>query len=291
MNTFTNLVLTLLLFSVQSAWGQTDSSRFRLIASLCEHIKFNYVSDELAQEMCDTIQWKMANNRYDATLNIDEFTYELTKDLRRVSHDRHISVMRPVAIDYNSVTEQKRYEKLSKNERAKEYKKNSDRLIKEMHKINKRTKDDMFSYGDIKILPGNVGYVEIKDFSSTSYDRQENKGRIALEDVMKFLQFTDAIIIDRRNNSGGRVDMAAKLCSYFSLIRGNYFITSETHYSSFDKSGTRKPETKKNIIISMKQLMTGLQEAKRFLHSQVKERFQLRNSVRIKSGSTIPIAR
>jgi len=74
------------------AFSQTDTLRLKLVHSLSSYIKDHYVSSELGKQMCDSINWKINNGMYDTALNPDEFAFELTTDLRRISGDLHITV-------------------------------------------------------------------------------------------------------------------------------------------------------------------------------------------------------
>lgn len=197
-----------------------------------------YLNAEIAKAMCDTIHNKFLTGKYDSTLNFDEFVYEIKKDLIRVSHDNHINIS-PAHFEMRSIENEKR--KYYRNIRQWRRDNNKQKKKREEYikKYRKRTGKDMFDYGEIKILPGNIGYLEIKDFNSTSFKRKENQNRISLESVMKFLKNTNSIIIDFRENLGGYVFLSAKLCSYFSQEPNSYFINTESIYR-YDSNKIRK---------------------------------------------------
>lgn len=219
------ILMMFCLFSINGS-GQIDLFRTRFIEALSKDIYKYYVSEELARQMIDYIKLKYANGNYDSSLNADEFAFEVALDLRKISKDKHISVT-PLRYDYfdDSVSHAKRFEALSPRQLKKiGRKKNAVKRLDEEYM--KRTKNDMFAYGDIKILPGNVGYIEIFNFQSTSWLRKENKKRIAISSVFRYLRNTSSIIIDLRENLGGSVGLAAKFCSYFSEQPNTYFITT-----------------------------------------------------------------
>jgi hypothetical protein len=196
--------------------------------------------------MCDTINQKLSTVRYDTTLNLDEFVYEITKDLRRISKDNHI-IVTPAhykQINYNYETDFKEHSWLHWKRLNKRANRKRNRFLK---KYDERTKYDMFTYGEIKILPGNVGYVEIKDFNSTSFFKRENRNRISFKSVLKFLDKTKSIIIDFRENLGGYIFLCAKLCSYFAEVPNSYFVTTESVFR-YDSSGIRKQLSYKNKL-------------------------------------------
>ena len=234
------IYLLILLFLPSLLFGQTDSTKFKLVESLTENIYKTYLDVEIAKAMCDTVKYKLATAKYDTTLSLDEFVYEVNKDLRRVSKDNHIMVY-PAHYRYreSNYTYETNFKERSWRYWKRHNKKANKRWKKFIVKYRERTKNDMFTYGEIKILPGNIGYVEIKDFNSTSYFKKENRNRISFKSVLNFLENTSAIIIDFRENLGGYVFLSAKLCSYFSDKPNSYFITTESIFR-YDSSGIRK---------------------------------------------------
>jgi hypothetical protein len=222
-----------LLISI-STYSQQDSLKFKMIKSVSKELWNYYVSEKLANEMIDTITQKFKNNLYDSSLNLDEFAFELTKDLRRVSRDNHISVSTPTYkykngfydSEYDQLTPKQKKKRLLKQEREWQRYKNTPRY-------------DMFLYGDIKILPGNIGYVEIKNFYRTSHIKKQNAGRISIASVMQFLKDTKSIIFDLRDNQGGYTMQTKTFCSYFSPVMNNYFISTASSFR-YDSSGVKK---------------------------------------------------
>ena len=77
--------------------------------------------------------------------------------------------------------------------------------------MRKKREDQIINYGfeEIKILPGNIGYLKFRSFS---YDINAYKVAIG---AMNFLSNVDALIIDLRKNGGGSPEMVQFLCSYF----------------------------------------------------------------------------
>jgi retinol-binding protein 3 len=250
--------LTLLCFKAKS---QADTVRLKMIQSLTKYIKSHYVSADIAKKMCDTISWKFSNKKYDPALNLDEFAFEITKDLRRISNDKHISVTRPIYKPFDEEAYNSKFDRMTDKQRKKYYVKSQKEWQKFKAEYKKRTMDDMFTYGEVKILPGNIGYVEVKDFGSTSYDKRQNKGRISIESVMRFLKNTNSIIIDLRDNQGGFIKQAAKFCSYFSPKTSNYFITTEWHFR-YDSSGIEKEMSDVNKILTSDRIDNSLTNSK-----------------------------
>jgi C-terminal processing protease CtpA/Prc len=92
----------------------------------------------------------------------------------------------------------------------------------------------------VKRLDGNVGYIDLREFVPVGV------GAATATAAMNLIADTEALIIDLRNNDGGRQDMAAHIASYlFSeptqlSSRHNYVTGETTHYwTSGDVEGQR----------------------------------------------------
>jgi C-terminal processing protease CtpA/Prc len=68
---------------------------------------------------------------------------------------------------------------------------------------------DNFCFKEIKLLEGNIGYVDLRCFAGAA-----DAGPTAIA-VMNFLAYTDAIIFDLRQNGGGSPSMIQLISSYF----------------------------------------------------------------------------
>ncbi|HEV2082397.1 MAG TPA: S41 family peptidase [Brevundimonas sp.] len=72
-----------------------------------------------------------------------------------------------------------------------------------------------FGFTDVRILPGNVGYVEMKSFADIFFGDPDDPARKRADAVLDFLSGTDAVIIDLRDNGGGAPSMVGYLVSAF----------------------------------------------------------------------------
>jgi len=68
---------------------------------------------------------------------------------------------------------------------------------------------DNFGFREVSILPGNVGYIDMRQFYPTQIG-----GDTALA-ALNFIQNTDAVIFDMRQNGGGSPSMVQFLISHF----------------------------------------------------------------------------
>ncbi|MFB0564958.1 MAG: S41 family peptidase [Candidatus Aminicenantaceae bacterium] len=163
-----------------------------VVKKICEILEKNYVYPETARKMSNDITQKLENGAYDAIHSPRGFADRLQQDLRIISRDLHIRVFYdPEGVD-----------------RLRRRKKNIDdpELIKRMLRAQRRVN---FGFREVKILSGNIGYLDLRQFASTKY-----AGETAVA-AMNFLANCDALIVDLRNNEGGSWETIQLLTSYF----------------------------------------------------------------------------
>lgn len=244
--------LVIAVFFPLALLGQADSVKSELINRLTEKVSRNYVDAGIARTIKDSLQYKLVSGAYDSTLNMDEFCFELTRDLRRISKDNHFMIhpshFKPlrrtghIKLENKSHQYWKRYHKREKR-----------RFDKFLKRAKKSSNIDDFNFGEIKILPGNVGYVEINDFASSVYKQTHSKARTSIRSVMRFLSGTNSIIVDFRENLGGSIIHSARLCSYFTDVTNAYYITTES-VSRFDSMGVTWEYVDRNKIYTDKKI-------------------------------------
>lgn len=80
------------------------------------------------------------------------------------------------------------------------------------------------------IVKGDIGYLNLSTFSS---EVTANEVKAALEDLME--KGAKSLLIDLRNNGGGRMDHAIRICSYF-LPKGSHVLTMRGRHAEQEKS-------------------------------------------------------
>lgn len=68
----------------------------------------------------------------------------------------------------------------------------------------------------VEILPGNLGYLDLKEFADFRFGEPRTPARVALESALQLLASTDALIIDLRDNGGGSPVSVGYLVSAFT---------------------------------------------------------------------------
>ncbi len=164
----------------------------QVVQKIGEILNKLYVYSEKAKEMSSSIREKLKGGNYERITSPQAFASRVMRDLRKISKDRHIRVVfGPEFV--------KRLKKEKENQNDPELIK---LRLKELRKTN-------FGFKEVKILPGNIGYLDLWQFAGTKY-----AGETAVA-AMNFLANCDALIIDLRNNGGGRPEMIQLLTSYF----------------------------------------------------------------------------
>jgi hypothetical protein len=171
-----------------------------IIDSVCAALNEVYVFPDVAKKMEQHVRKQYKEKKYGELVSLREFARKLTDDLREVCHDRHLGL------------------RFAPDEFVRQVM--NDTLTDEARRMNlEERRRDNFGFREIKILKGNIGYVDLRSFSEAA-----DAGPTAIA-AMNFLAYTDAIIFDLRQNGGGSPSMIQLLTSYF--------VDEPTHLNSF----------------------------------------------------------
>jgi hypothetical protein len=161
-----------------------------IIDSVTQALNEIYVFPDVAEKMEKQLRRQYKKKAYKDITSLDEFAQKLTEDLQEISHDRHLWVR--FAPDEllaqfmgDTLTDEAKQSELEEKRR------------------------DNFCFKEVKLLEGNIGYVDLRCFSEAT-----NAGPTAVA-AMNLLAYTDAIIFDLRENGGGSPSMIQLITSYF----------------------------------------------------------------------------
>ena len=192
------LILTLVLAFFRVGFSQEteikiDANEQELVIdSIAKFMKDKYVFPDVGEKMGDLVKKNLKDGVYKDINNPQEFAAKVTEDLRSVSNDKHIGLRyAPEMIAM--------IKKAEEDENNKEY----EEYEKKMRESNN------FAFKEIKILPGNVGYLKFNQFYDASV-----AGPTAIA-ALNFLAYTDALIIDLTDNGGGSPSLIQLMTSYF----------------------------------------------------------------------------
>lgn len=75
---------------------------------------------------------------------------------------------------------------------------------------------DNYGIRRVEVQPGNVGYIDLRQFAHFEFGRPDQPARQAIEAALQLVAGTDALIIDLRDNGGGSPAMVGYLASAFT---------------------------------------------------------------------------
>ena len=195
MNTVIKALLILIVTSLSNnLFGQTTKPVLKkneikeIIKEVQNSLAERYVDLEIGKKMSESLKSK----NYNAIKNPAEFAQKLTHDLQLISNDKHLKVN----------FEPKRIARSKKVMSSGDSLKGEQKQVKSMKRSN-------FGFVELKILEGNIGYLNLKYFADVKFTRE------TLEASMSFLSNSNAIIIDLRQNGGGVPSTLKLLSSYF----------------------------------------------------------------------------
>jgi hypothetical protein len=162
------------------------AERKKVIDGVNENLKEFYIDAALAQEMADAVNAHEAKGDYNSITDGDAFASQLTKDLRAVSHDKHLGV------SFNPFKMPPRKEPTAED----------------VERRNKQMEHDNCAFDKVEILPNNIGYIKFDGFMDAGFCGP------TVVAAMGFVAHTDALIFDIRQNGGGQPAMVTMIASY-----------------------------------------------------------------------------
>ncbi len=167
-------------FSQDDIIQLNNKKRLEIIEKVSEIFQEYYPLPEVSKKMVDFLKGENKLGNYNQFDNVNDFTSQLTKDLRKVSHDDHI--------------------------RVSPFQKIPDDLLVET-KLG--YPENNYGFQKVEVLPGNIGYINL-----TTFNNPKTAGLTAIA-AMNFVANSKALIIDLRINGGGDEAMAQLISSYF----------------------------------------------------------------------------
>jgi len=165
------------------------ATRTQVIDTILKRLNDSYVFPDIAKKMEASIRERVAKKEYDQITSAKQFVTTLTNDLQSVSHDKHLRVR----YSYEAIPE--------RGERREPTAEEREQRKRDLTWMN-------HGFSKVERLRGNIGYLEFLNFMD------EELGADTVAAAMNFVNGTDALIIDMRNNGGGNPAMVALVCSY-----------------------------------------------------------------------------
>ncbi len=176
-----------------SAWAAERLSakqRDTALAAIKKEFQEGYVFPEMRPRIIERLEASQRAGDYD-TDDAVQFADRITRDLREVSDDRHLSLR----VDPTAYAAAKSEPQSAAGEDA------------YYRRLAERSNHGL---GEMKILPGNLRYLRV-----TGFHWINDQTGAAYDAAMRFLRGGDAIVIDVRNNGGGSHGAVRYLVSHF----------------------------------------------------------------------------
>ncbi|VXC03964.1 S41 family peptidase [Brevundimonas sp. G8] len=181
------LAISLLFGGLASASEPLDPRR--VVDEVANAIEANYFDVADARTAASALRMEAENGAYDRYSDSEQLAVALTRRLKPI--DGHFGVAGPPS------------EPTPKEEAA-------------LH-IDYEDQVRRINYGfrSLEILPGNIGYIDLRFFADIDFDAPESPEKLAADAALQTLAHADAVIIDLRDNGGGSPAMAMYLASAF----------------------------------------------------------------------------
>ena len=206
-------VFFILLYGISHGQNRiTKSQQLTIIKDVCTKLEKYYTFPETGKELSITISEKFNKGDFSENAAPGQFVEELNSVFFKISHDKHLKLI------YDPELAKEMIETELEDTMT-------DSQIKAERWRN-------FGFKELKILDGNIGYMNLSDFCSVKY-----AGEKAVT-AMNYFSDCNSLIIDLRQNGGGSDDMVVFLAGHFIdsaepiVFNISYSTIDSTHYTS-----------------------------------------------------------
>lgn len=214
----------------------TVAEKSEVVDSISRLLNSNYVFPEVAKEMAQLISKNLKSGNYETISDPIVFADQLTKDLQSISKDKHLRV----GFNPGQIAEMRAHASSGNDENE-----IPEAWLQQM-------KSNNFGFKEVKILDGNIGYLDLRGFNDTKY-----AGETATA-AMNFLSNADALIIDLRYNGGGSPSMIQLITSYLYdsepvHLNNFYYRPTDLHTQTWTLPhvpGKRRPDMDVYVLTS-----------------------------------------
>ncbi|NHN24059.1 S41 family peptidase [Flavobacterium jejuense] len=243
-NTQLSILFITLLFNVNLSKAQDNSLtkeyKKNVIQKLAQLMNDFYVFPEVAKLTEEHLKTQMLEGYFDEFKNNETFAAALTKSVQAINKDKHMRIRSNQSYTTSEKPQQS--------------------MIEEHIAGIDRSRQSNAGFKTVKILEGNVGYLDLRGFAGME------TGKDIADAYMKLMSRTDAIIIDLSKNGGGSPRMVQYLCSYFFnkklLLNSLYWREGNTteEFWTLDEVGGHKRENVPLFIITSERTFSGAEE-------------------------------
>ena len=181
-------ILSSLLTDAQERTTFSNGEKKDLIEEASKLLNEYYVFPEIAKKVEKHLNYQLENGVFFDILSQQEFAEKLTSEMQYVSKDKHMRCF------YRSGSI-----KSSRKKNIPDVESDYKNLINGKH----------FGFIRAGMLENNIGVLDIYNFPGSKYAEK------SVDEAMKIVSSSKALIIDLRRNSGGNPDLIRYICSYF----------------------------------------------------------------------------
>lgn len=184
------IIVFIILSTEISAQILTENEKDNILLKVIEKLETIYPFPEISEKTINALQSQISNGFYKPYDSSNEFATQVTLALEKFSNDKHLDLIFDPQLAQALLGETSDNTDYTKEEAKIEIWNN-------------------YGFKELKILDGNIGYLNLNVFFSTDY-----AGKIA-DISMSYFNNCNALIIDLRQNGGGWGDMVDYLLGYF----------------------------------------------------------------------------
>lgn len=187
----------------------TARKQRQVLDAICRKLEELYPVPESKKKTIAGIRKNQREGKYKNIVSPDVFARRVTVDLENLSQDKHLDLLYDPSLAAEIAKQKDASEVPMAASEAEQY------------------RWENFGFRNLKILNGNVGYLDLRVFFAARY-----AGPVAVS-AMGFFSGCAALIVDLRNNGGGWDDMVTLLAGFF--VKGDEAKTVSISYSNLDK--------------------------------------------------------
>lgn len=211
------------------------SEKTEVIETVSRLLNEKYVFPDKAKAMGAFLQQRHKEKAYQSITDYRALAHALAKDLQTAHQDLHLGL----------------YYAPQQVENIRRRQSDPGMLQEEL----RLAQEDNFGFVRVEVLPGNIGYLDFRQFYPVS-----DAAKSTVAAAMRFIENTEAVIVDLRKNIGGEPDMVQLLISYFldekpvhyNTIFNRITNTTQDYYSLARVDGKKRPGVDLYVLTSEK---------------------------------------
>jgi Peptidase family S41/N-terminal domain of Peptidase_S41 in eukaryotic IRBP len=216
--------------------------RRAVIDTMGARLRRHYVDADTGAMIAAHLEQRVAAGAYDGITSPARFAEVVTTDLRAINGDRHLNLTySPGSAGF-----------VPGPEGIQMFGGPGPARPGGPPPVNTAGRQAHYSFGRVDVLPGNVGYVDIRGFAGAPEVAD------VIVSALKYLEWTDAIIFDVRRNGGGSPMSVNLLISHFTTADTVASLTVKnrsghetfTRYTLRDVPGPRRPTVPLFVLTS-----------------------------------------